>query len=281
MSFIRTSMSVIISTILLISLILLSVFSVLQWSSNYNVLKPTLIAYSKNLLGEGNPLKFDMSESYSVLQEHCVTHTNYILNEGSIHLEIPCEIINQGMDSVIDYGVDNALQSVYYKNYSCKFLNCIQQENNPLVFVSEKTHLFMKSAFYILLLISGVLFLFLFLLVKRKSNSFLIIGILMVLVSLIIRSMDFFLALISKPFLKNVIGLFFSKSHAVFLIFLIIGIASIFVGILIKALKLEIKIAERFSKRNKNEKINIDEDKVRKIVKEEMKKKSRTNKKSK
>jgi hypothetical protein len=103
----------------------------------------------------------------------------------------------------------------------------------------------------------------------------------MVLVSLIIRSMDFFLALISKPFLKNVIGLFFSKSHAVFLIFLIIGIASIFVGILIKALKLEIKIAERFSKRNKNEKINIDEDKVRKIVKEEMKKKSRTNKKSK
>lgn len=267
MGFIRTSTCVILTTILFISLILLALFSVVQWSSNYDVLKPGLVSYSKSALQNGNLLNFNLNEGYSALQTYCLMHDNYIYTDGNIHLEIPCDVVNKGMDSVIDYGVNNILQNIYYKNYTCGFMNCLQQDKNPLVLVSEKAHLFLRAKFYIMLLISIILFILLFLCTKKKSNSFIITGILMVLVSLITKSIDFLLVLVPQQ-IRDIVGLFFSKSHTVFLIFLITGIALIFIGILIKVLKLEVKIAERFSKKDKK---GISEDKVRKIVRDEMK----------
>jgi hypothetical protein len=278
MGFIRTSMAVIVSTLLFISLIFLSVFSVLSWSSSHYVLKNQVNSYSQDLiLNGGNVIDFNLDQTILEMQENCITQTNYIINEGDIHVEVPCNVVNNGKDAVINYIVNDVFEQIYYKNYSCDFLKCLQTQKDPFVLVSEKSHLFVRSLLYTFLIISIILFLLLILLVKKKSNSLIITGILIIIVSLIIKGVDFILVLFSQPLLKGIISLFFSKSHSVFLIFLIIGCLLFFIGILIKVLKLEIKIAEKFSKKDKK---TTSENSVRKIVRDEIKEEMKNNKKN-
>jgi len=279
MGFIRSSLVFIISSILFMCLLLTSIFLTLSWSTNYETIKSEFSNYAHSFIIESG--FFNLEEEFQDMEEHCITNNNYIINDERLVLEIPCEIVAQGQDKIIEFGVDKILYDYYYKNYSCEFLGCLQRDKNFFVLVSLKANEFWRHYFYILLIISVVLVGLLFLSVKKKSNLFITTGFLLIFSSLILKAVSSLINWVPEKIVSDIVGLFFSRANYVFLIFLILGILLLIFGFAIKIIKKSSKISQEFSKiptrKNKNENQFIGE-KIKKNIKKEIKKQKKNSK---
>jgi len=271
MGFVRSSLAFILSVILFVTLLLTSIFLTLSWSTNYEIIKTGVSDYAKTF-ANGNSF-FNLTEGIQAMEFYCMTHTNFVINEGELNLEIPCEVVNQGQEKVIEYGINQVSYDYYYKNYSCEFLDCVQKDKNFFVLFSLKAHDFWKYYSFVLLILSLVLFGLLILCVKNKSNSFIVLGVLLIFNSLILKSLIYLINLVPEKMISDAVSLFFSRADCVFLTFLILGILLIIIGIAIKLISSGSKISGEVSKVQKKGKVddNIIEEKVKKAVKKEIK----------
>lgn len=272
MGFIRSGIVTVLAVVLLMSLFLMNASLTLTWSLEYDTLKPVIKEAVGGLVEEEFGLGDYLDDTISLMQIYCLNETEFIFNEGGYTFVIPCETINQGKDAVLDEGSDILIDSVYYAEYDCDYWECVKETDDFLVLISEKAHDYWRSKFFIFLLTSLALFVLIFIVTNKKSNAFILGGILAIVSSIPFIKLSWLSIFVPEEF-KSIFMSFFARSHNVFLIMLIIGFFLLGLGITFHFLKWGLRISKLFRK-DSGEDEDSDEDvskeDVKKIVKKEM-----------
>ena len=274
MGFIRGVGLVVICILLFLSLLLTGVFATLSLSLDYENVKVQTSETIKEIVNE----KYDQKiiDNYeNISKNYCANNSEYVFKDVKTNRTflIPCEVILEGPDAIIENQVETFAQEKYYKEYDCKFLNCFESEPAeewPSLLISKQAKNYWKSMYFTFLLISIILGILIFFLVENKTNfqiiSGIILGVSFFIISMLNNIGESIINLIS-PFIsgltKNVssleisstLSVFFNKADIVFFIGLIIAIVLFLTGIIIKLFYIGFEIKEFFSKpTNKNKK---------------------------
>jgi hypothetical protein len=207
-----------------------------------------------------------IDESIPEMKEVCNGKTEFSFedpNSGQA-FTIPCDVINQGSEAILEYGIDRYVEEIYNTEYDCEFTECFEQTGNFYFLVSEKTKNWLSSKFYLSLTGSIILFALMFLLAEKKSNAFILSGILVIISSLPFIKLEGLLAVLATNEYLEIVTVFFNKASTVFLMVLITGIVLLAMGILMKLLGIGVLISSFFSKNSKK----VSKDKMKKISKE-------------
>jgi len=277
MGFIRGAFVFVFAIGIFFSLFAANLFLTISLSLNYNNAAP----YLKNV---SNELAQNSGEKAIILKEYdnkkiLCSETNFSEKEINItfkeeKIPVPCEVIQKGANSVIDYTLNKSVDYYYYKNYECTFLECIQTKDPTLALVSQTAKDYWQNKFNSTILIAIALFALLFLFIKEKYSSFVLGGILTIFAAMPFKQITWVLSLIPDLLPFKIIPVFFTESTTVFTIMLVLGIILIAIGIGIKFFDWGLKISNLFrklvKKKDKEEKNKIDEDKIKEIVEKEV-----------
>ncbi len=267
MGLIRGALVTILGIVLLVSLFALNATLTLTWSLEYETLKPVLRETIGDLAEEEFGLDEYLDEATTLMQEYCEEEEEFVFSEGGMTFVIPCETVNQGSDAILDQGIDSLMEGIYYAEYDCEFWECVKTTDNFMVLISDKAHDYWQSKFFIFLLASLGLFILMFLVSNKKSNVFVLTGILAVLSSLPFMKLTWVARFVPEG-LKPIFLSFFARSYNVFLIMFIVGLVLVGLGITFHFLKWGLKISKLFKKDGEGE--DVSKDDVKKIVKKEI-----------
>lgn len=234
MGFIRGTAITLFSIILLISLLLMNLTLVISWSMQHDIFQPALKVSATDLLKSSVGVENIFTEKEKMyMGSYCLMNSQYNFTYENYSIMIPCQIIEQGPDSMIDYWIDHFIDEVYYAEYNCELWKCVKDSSFPFVLFSEKAMDYWRAKFLLLAVISLVLFVLTFLISSNRSTTFIITGVLLILSSLPFRELGWVLGLLPSEF-SGIFSAFFAKAHSVFIIILILGIIFIIAGILFK-----------------------------------------------
>ncbi len=300
MGFIRSFLLVIVSILLFVSLLIMGFFATVSSSLSYENVQKQIYPIANQIIEEqiGTTTLINNLEPY--LLEYCKNNSEVVKNiEGYIFV-FPCEIIESGGESIIEYGINYFIKNFYYKEYSCEFWKCFEEQEIPLFLVSEYSHQYWKKFFFNFLLISLGLSFILILLSKKKSNGFILTGILLTFTAFITLKLDkigiflsnFIISPIStalteettSSFLPKIINIFFSNSNRIFVWMFVIAIVLILAGILLRLFGIGFKLSGLFGKIQEKKEENKEQEeteKAKKSIGKEKNKKPKKNSKSK
>lgn len=247
MGLIRGGLSFITGILLLISFLAMNLFLTIDLSLDYDNVKPKIASAVKDVAENELNLTKEIKENFVFAELHCQNNTDFIFIQGEYVFEIPCSVVSEGPDEFIDYGINQAIDDIYYKKYECSFLDCLRTEF-PFFLISEQAKDSSKNRFYSSLVISLILITTMFFLTEKKSNLFIITGSLLAISSLPFTKISAFLSFLDDSFLEFVLVLF-SESHNVFLISFILGIIIIGIGIALKFWDFGNFISEKFGRK--------------------------------
>jgi hypothetical protein len=234
---------------------------VLSLSLNYNNLQPALKISAGSILtsslAEGNMFS---EEEKAYMQNYCSIDSQYLFTYENYNFTIPCEIIEQGESSIIDYVTVHLIDAIYYGEYNCEFWECVKDSSLPFVLLSEKAKDYWNGKFFLLVALSLVLFALIFFISKDRPGRFIVGGIFIILSALPFRKLDWFSIFIPNNNLSAIFSAFFTKAHLVFIIMFVIGIAFVVGGILCKIFGWKMK----FKKDEEESKINLQKKKKNK-----------------
>ena len=238
----------------LISLIIGNILLTMSMSLNYEDVKIGLSNSAKENINS------DFSQEISKMQRDCQNKSEYPLNLNSWNLDsvsVPCNIVSQGQEPVVNYVVGKSIEVEYYKEYNCNLFDCPFSGIAPFVYVSQHAKNYWNRWFYYSLIASLILIAVMFLLIEKKRSIFINVGTLMVFSSLPLLVLNW---LVSS---FNFADILFSKSKIVFWIIFIFGLVLISIGIALRfwgfleggeeTSKKEVKeiVKEEVSKQNK------------------------------
>ncbi|MBU4069383.1 MAG: hypothetical protein KJ646_00200 [Nanoarchaeota archaeon] len=266
MGLIRGGLVVIVSVLLLLSFILVNIFLTLNLSLEYDVIKLELTPIIKELALNEMNLDDEINNDLDIMNLYCENNSEYVFSYEEEVFVIPCEIISQGSEVIIDYGIDSLVSNVYYQNYDCKFWDCFKENPSSLFFlVSEKSKNYWKNKFYLCLVFSVFLVVVLFFLVEQKPNSLIIPGSMMIIASLPFMKLNWLLSFFTDNAFLQFFTFMFSQAYTVFLIFFILGIIILIAGGVFKLFSIGFKVSNFFQKKNV-----ISKDEVKQVVKQEI-----------
>lgn len=201
MGIIRGTAITFFSFILLISLFLMNATLSVSWSLEHDTLQASLKNSAGNILNDSmNDNNLFSEEAKANMNYACLSKSEYVFEYGIYNFTIPCEVIEDGTGSIIDYGINHLVDTIYYAEYKCEFWECVKESSVPLVLFSEKAMDYWRNKFILLAVISLVLFALTFLISKKRNVTVMITGILIVLSSLPFRRLDWVLNLIPEIF---------------------------------------------------------------------------------
>ncbi len=262
MGLIRGAFLIFVCILLFISLFLTGFFATLNFSLEYDSAKLQVDSVVKQVVDE----KVDktlVNYYENILEAHCNTNSEYVFRdkETAHTFIIPCEVISQGPEKIIESQAESLFEESYYQKYECDFWKCFKELNNPLFLVSEHAKDYWKSKYYSFLFVSILLAGLVFLLVERKTNFPVLTGILLILAFLPVSVLDSIGKIVFKLVLSSVknavsslgsvdlsslVLVFVSRANDVFLTGLIIGLVLIAFGIFLKLLNVGFKIGHFF-----------------------------------
>ncbi len=246
MGVIRGALLVIVSVLFFLSVFLAGLAFTIASSLQYDNLKTELIPVIKNFTGETLNLNEQLEQIYPAMVLSCKNNVGYVFTYGEYTLTFPCEVIMQGSDEVIDYGLDQILEEIYYQEYDCSFFDCFKQGKLPTFIISEKTRTFLNNKFYILLVASIALAGLMFFLVEKKANMAVVSGALITIASFPFMKLSNMSSLAGK--FAGIVNIFFSNSFYVFIRMLIIGVIILALGIILKIFNIGFAISDFFAK---------------------------------
>lgn len=217
MGFIRGGLLIIVSILLFFSLLIGNASLTLTSSLEYENVKSELSSSLEELTG----------------REYCQGNQTYTVTYKGYEIEVPCEILLQMPEPILEEVFNDSIEKIYYSEYDCNFWDCFEKTNNPLFLISQKAKDYWKRTFFISLLASLILIILTILLIEKKINLPILTGILIIMSSLpLLIFRGVFSS--SKSLVFQIISLFFSQSYNVFIVMLIIGIAILTLGIAAK-----------------------------------------------
>jgi hypothetical protein len=250
MGFIRGGLLFITGILLLVSLLAGNFFLTLNLSITPENLNEGLTSNFDDIVETAED-KFDLNlteeveENFHIIEEYCVNNSDFVFSQQGYTVDIPCEVVEQGPDAVIEEGIKDVIDEVYTQEYSCdSFWKCFLNSENPLFLFSKESKDYWKSKFYFSLFVSLFLIVIIFFLVEQKTNLFLVTGSLLIISSLPFMKVNALLSFLDFSFLQF-LPVLFSKAYSVFLIAFIIGIIVLSLGIVLKFFNIGIFISER------------------------------------
>lgn len=287
MGFIRSVLLIFVSLLIFISFLTLGAFATLNSSLNHDNVKFHLKSPIEKIVREEVDLS-SINNTENILKNQCNSNSSseYIYKGKNTErtFVIPCSIIAQGREAVIEHEINFLIDEVYYKEYNCEFWKCLEENSDvgPLFLVSKPAKDYWKSNYRTMLLVSVLLTFLIFLLVKNKKNFPIHVGVLLVVSFIPISKLDSIGKIISKILFSSlenapnglssidlniVIPIIFSKADNVFLIGFIIGLILIALGIFLKSLAFGLKIGEFISKLSSKKESQIKPARVDKAIK--------------
>lgn len=245
MGFIRGGLLLIVTSLLLISLLLGGLFLTLSLSLKYNNFQDEIVSSFTEASGYDLNITKEVESNFEELEERCQNNTEISLSQEEYDIKIPCEVVDQGPEAVIEEGikdiVENSINKAYPENSG------IGGFVKKLLFSDDASNSW-KRFYYISLLVSIILIVLMFFLVENKFNLPLSIGPLLIVSVLPLLVLNF-----SLPYLENSllspITILFSESYTVFLAYIILGIVLIVLGFGLKVLKFGYGISKKLSKK--------------------------------
>ncbi len=239
---------VIVSVLLFLSLFATIIFGILSASINYDNVQNKSISIVHDFLQKNGNITSVISQNYPLVKAYCQNNSEYVFSAEGYVFNISCSNVLDGQNKFIDEGIKSLIYRVYYAEYNCNFLDCFKSDEIPVFLISEKMHNSLLQKFRILIALSFVLFILLFLLVQKRPNSFILLGIFFVIPSILFIKMDIFLNSFSNKVVMQFLELFLSQSFSIALKVLIAGIIFIVLGITFKIFNLGFFISNLISK---------------------------------
>jgi len=281
MGIIRGGLFVVLSVLFFTSLLIGNTLLTLNLSLDYETIKPEITFVVKELIEKESSFENVIDEVYPAMELYCQNNSEFVFSEQGQTFVISCEAISQGKDSIIEEGINNAVENIYYKEYDCDFWNCLGEQELPLFLISEKAKNYWQTKFCYVFLISLILIVLMFIFISSKTNLPLVIGSLLIVSSLPFMKLKSIISYFSDNNLFELFAIFFSKSYFVFLIVLVIGIIILGLGILLKFFGIGFKInnlIQKFSKKSNiisKEKLPVKIAEIKKPIKKEIQEKSK------
>ena len=255
MGLIRGGLLFIVGVLFLGALISGGLFYTLQSSLKYENIKPTAVALIEDTLEEEYNLSSEVEARLGEMDSSCENNTEFVFyhNDSGETFVIPCDVVANGTEAIVNHGVDSVFDEVYNSSSDC--------DSGVCSVVSKEARGSWDKRFYYALISLVVLFVLIWLFVERKANSLIMAGGIMVLASLPFLAIDSFANFFVEKQVADVFVNLLSGANFVFGFLLTFGLILAGVGIGLRLWKFD------FSKRkfSKNE--------VRKIARDEMKKK--------
>ncbi len=275
MGFVRSSFFVIASVLLFFSFLALNTFWILDSSLEYDNVHPALVSAANDFIKEELNLIDKIGDNFMFMKLYCQNNSDFVFSdpETGFVFEISCDSINKGVEEVINEGISDFVDKVYYKDYECSFLNCFKEADVPFFLVSEKAKNYWHKNSYFALIISVFLILLMFFLIEKKTSLPFVVGGLMMLSALPFVKLNSFLSYSSNKAAIVFFKIFFSESGRISLKTLFIGLGAIAFGIFLKFFVIGFKISDIFSRLSKNSGENpVSKEEVKDLVKEEVSK---------
>lgn len=233
MGMIKGGLLIVVSVLLFLSLIASGSLYILQSSLDYEDIGPRVGDYIQNKADAENSLIKEVNSNFSILEEHCKENSEYVLKSQELFkdLVIPCNVVSQGPEEVIIYGVNQTVSEAYYKEYDCGFFECLTESENRLFFVSQQSQDYLKSKFYWSVLISLILISIIFIFSENKSNFPITLGIVFILSSFIFINFSYLVSWFVESEIYQIIEVLLVSSSYVFLFYLFFGIILIGAGV--------------------------------------------------
>jgi len=255
MSFIKRSGLVIVCILLFIVILVGNILLTLGLSLRYENIQNELVPVVKEVAIDNFHIEEELNADFdSLADDYCDNYEDFVFNREGYTLVFPCEVIQNGSDAFVSYGVDAFVREIYYKNYECGFWDCFGNSENPktpFFLVSAQSQSYWMGKFY------WALFLFLFfagliyLLAETNASSFLITGSLLVVGSLPFLAIGKIASwFVEARYLEFAVA-FLSSASSVFWISFILGLVFFGVGLGFKFWNLKEWISEKFGKKKK------------------------------
>lgn len=270
MGAIKGVLLVFVSVLFFVSLLVGNLFLTLSLSLDYDNVQSGLVSAVKGSTINDMNVEELIGTAYPIIQLYCEDNSEFVFDDPtSGHtFVIPCDVVNQGSEAILDYALGDIVEDIYYEEVDCEFWDCFEKTGSPLFLISAKAKDYWNSKFYFSLIASVVLIGLMFFLVEKKSNLFIISGSLLIVSSLPFMKLNWVLTFLPANQFLEFLTIFFTKASTVFLIALISGIAFLITGILLKLFKIGFIISNLFSKKGKN----VSKDKMKPIVKKRISK---------
>lgn len=282
MGLIRGILVVVVSVLLFFSFLLVNLSWTLSLSLSYENVQSQSTLIVKDILQEQIGLDDYTITTLPQMQLYCQNNSDYITVYQDYTFDIPCDIIMQGPDAVINETVKDFIHGIYYTEYDCDFLDCLKESEVPMFLVSEKAYDYWVNKFYFSLMASFILLILIFVLVEKKTNMPILAGSLMIVSSLPFLKLDSVLSLFADKMFVKFLSIFFSQAYPVATQTLIAGIILLALGIALKFFKVGFFISKFISKFKKNSETKKDNKKQEiKEKKEEISKGEKMKKKNK
>lgn len=234
MGFIRGGLFVVASVLLFTGLLVANTLFVMQSSLEYENIHNALVPIVKETLQNEVNINSVLEENLPYIQLYCENNSEFVFNNEGQTFVLSCDSILEGPDAILDESIDSFIADVYYKDYSCGFIDCFKEESLPFFIVSENTKNYLKAKFYLLLPFLFILLIAMFLLVEKKTNFPLVVGSLFIVSSLpFLKLESLFSFFADKTFLKF-ITFIFAKSYSVFITIFLLGLLFLIIGIVLK-----------------------------------------------
>ena len=127
MGLIRGGLLVIACVLLFVSLLAGNIFLTLTFSLNHENIKNEFSSSIKDLAINGEDLNQLVEKNLFLMEVVCQNNSEFVFENGDYDLSIPCEIVPQGSEAIIDYSAKNFVEEFYYKEYNCGFWNCLKE----------------------------------------------------------------------------------------------------------------------------------------------------------
>lgn len=267
MGLIRGGVLTIVSVLFLLSLLVGGLFLTLNKSLDYNVVQPQLVSIVGDLIENQTDISSGVSNNIYTMTLYCQNNTDFVFKNKELDyvFVIPCDIVEQGEESIVDFAIEEKIKESYYKDYECGLWDCLSSDkdiDSAFILVSQNARDYWKGKFYFMLIISFILVALIFLLAEKKSNGFLVVGILFAVSSIpFIKAEIFLLFLLRTSFsllslsgglteenVERVLSILFTGSFSVFVILFLVGLVIFIVGVLLKFFGIGFKISGFFNK---------------------------------
>jgi len=278
MGFIRGALGVFISILLFIVFLVGSAFLTLTLSLQYDNVYEHLAPLIQSTLEEevGVSIQEEIEKELASMEIQCEDYPEgYVFSEQGYTITLSCDALTQGTDAIIASGVNSLIETAYYKEYTCDFWKCFDGEEIPLFLISEYAKDYWKSKFYLALGVAFALMAILFLVYKKKQNTFIVPGILLMAAAVPFLRMGFLMNISGDRIIFELLGIFFSKARSVFRISFFTGIGLLVAGIIFKLFLVGFRFSKIF---HRDESKQVEGKKEFKSVKE-VKKAQKTKKK--
>jgi len=254
MGFIRGSLLIIVSILLFLSFLLGNAFLTLNLSLDYENVQPKLVSAIKDVIEKEINLVGEIEEEFGFMESYCQNNSKFVFSYSEYSFEIPCEVVAEGLEAVVDYQINAFVEEVYYEDYECDFWDCIKETEYPFFLVSAKAKNYWGEKFYFSLIAAVIFIALTFFLVEHKTNSPILVGSLLAISALPFIKLDWILSFMNK-YILGFLTIFFTKAHTVFLISLISGVVIFGIGIILKFFNLLDKFGKnKEDKASKNKK---------------------------